>query len=271
VLAVDARTLKLWQARWDQDRLAIQPLGAPACPISATARAAVVDEILLHALDGVPGARALHRLFPELPRRALEDILAHTRDRWHEEARELGYHQLIWSRPGTVWAIDFTFPPNPVDGDKPAILTVRDLASGCILLFTACTSAEAHHVVAHLEQLVAAYGAPLVLKADNGSHFTADIVSAFLQQHRITPLFSPAYTPAYNGAVEADQGALKAHTRSFAARDGQPFHWTSSHLEGALQRRNRSRGIGPHGDLPCPQQRFDNRTPITERYRDHWT
>jgi Integrase core domain len=168
---------------------------------------------------------------------------------------------------GTAWAIDYTFPLRPIDGTHPAILTIRDLASGCILLAEPCRAADAAHVVFHLHQLIQAHGAPLVLKADNGSHFTAAPVSALLQRHRIVPLFSPVYTPAFNGAIEADQGHLKRQAADLARRDDLPHEPSSSHYHAARHLINRTRGTGWRGDLPSAEQRFASRAPITESQR----
>lgn len=268
LLAVDVRTLKQWQAGWEHDRLSPQPLGAPAIQLGVATRQRITDLILLYNLANVGiGGRILHDLFPELPRRALEDLLAGIRDDHHDAERQETYHAIHWIIPGTIWAIDYTFPLLPVDGAHPAILTVRDLASGCILLAEPCRHADAAHVVFHLHRLIAAHGAPLVLKADNGSHFTAAPVSALLQQHRIAPLFSPVYTPAFNGAVEADQGHLKARAGDLARRDDLPQEPSSSHYHAARDLINRTRGTGWRGELPSAEARFANRQPITERQR----
>jgi transposase InsO family protein len=265
VLGVQPGTLKDWRQRWHEDRLAEQPLGAPAIPIDRWTRQQVVDLVMLLGV-GV-GERALHRHFPELPRRVLADILAETRDQLHEEARCHHNHEITWDRPGAVWAIDYTFPGNDIDHEFPAILTVRDLGSGCVLLFAPVLHADAATTVLHLVHLFRRYGPPLVLKADNGSHFTADLVSALRQEHRVTPLFSPIYIPAFNGSVEAAQGSLKSRTQAIAARDGDPFTWTSSHVEGARLWFNHAPAADRHGALPSADDRFANRRPIADHER----
>jgi hypothetical protein len=53
---------------------------------------------------------------------------------------------------------------------------------------------------------------PLVLKSHNGSSFIADEMRRFLDGWQVRPLFSPPYTPEYNGAIEAGNGALKTRT-----------------------------------------------------------
>lgn len=269
ILGLTAKTLKNWQLAWDEDRLALAPLGSTGFCLSPLLRETIMQQILLSG-PGI-GHRALFRIFPEVPRRILLMILIQARENDHEEQRTRDYQEILWFRAGATWAIDYTKPKgNPIDGDKRWILTVRDLASGCILLFEACEHADARTTVFHLRRLILLYGAPLVLKADNGSHFTADLVTALLQEFDITPLFSPIYTPTYNGSVEADQGSLKSRAGQLAARDGSPDDWTSSHLEGALLWRNRTVPRGRDHDLPTPEHRFDHRRPITNQERVHF-
>ena len=63
--------------------------------------------------------------------------------------------------------------------------------------------------MAVFRRLFLALGAPLVLKTDNGTHFTAESVELLLREHGITRLLSPPYLPAYNGACEAGHGSVK--------------------------------------------------------------
>jgi transposase InsO family protein len=51
------------------------------------------------------------------------------------------------------------------------------------------------------------HGAPLVLKSDNGSGFIAEAMRDFLARSQVPPLYSPPYTPEYNGAVKAGSRA----------------------------------------------------------------
>ena len=46
-------------------------------------------------------------------------------------------------------------------------------------------------------------------------------------------LFSPPYTPRYNGACEAGIGGLKVRTHHRAAAQGRPGRWTSEDVEAA--------------------------------------
>lgn len=267
VLGMQDHTLKEWERRWQENRLAPEPLGKPAVSTSAKTREAIMRMALLLGLE--ISARDLKHIFPEVPRSTIEELLFLTREHQSESDRLCEYYQLHWLSSGSVWAMDYTFPPNPVDHDRPAILTVRDLASGCILLFAPVRSADADTTCLYLEHLFQTHGPPLVIKADNGSHFNAESVMRLLASYRVTPLFSPPYTPAFNGAVEADQGRLKAIAQDLAARDGVPFHWTSSHLEGAqMNVNNRPRSCADYEISRIPAWAFEFRKPISDDLRE---
>ncbi len=103
-----------------------------------------------------------------------------------------------------------------------AILVVRDLASGCRLLERPVPRDDAATTEAVLETLFIEHGPPLVLKPDNGGHFTAEEVRALLERWRVLHLLSPARTPTYNGSIESAIGCSKASVASIAARYGHP-------------------------------------------------
>jgi hypothetical protein len=100
-----------------------------------------------------------------------------------------------------------------------------------------------------LPLLFALYGAPWVLKMDNGSAFIADRVRWFLHRAGVHLLYSPPCTPAYNGAVEAGNGSLKTRTKRQCLQAGHPGPPRCLH-----QRRHRGgthRGQ-QHGSSPPP-------------------
>ena len=151
---------------------------------------------------------------------------------WRERNR-VPLRVLQWPVPGRVWAIDYAEPPRPIDGRFPYLLAVRDLASGMQLLWRPVEAATSSNTILALESLFATYGAPLVLKSDNGSHFTADMVQELLHSHRVKCLLSPPAWPRYNGAIEAGIGSLKDRTETRAARAGHAGDWTWDDVAGA--------------------------------------
>ena len=99
---------------------------------------------------------------------------------------------------------------------------VRDLASAKLLAALLAPSADCAASSQVLLSLCRQHGAPLVVKSDNDSAFRGARAQKTLSDWKVVSLLSPPATPQYNGAVEADMGALKAraHSRGGAA-------WTS--------------------------------------------
>ena len=64
-----------------------------------------------------------------MPRGELIDLQADYRGEYHTQHRQ-SVEQLTWTTPGRVWAMDHHESPHSIDGIYPAVLAVRDLASG---------------------------------------------------------------------------------------------------------------------------------------------
>jgi len=108
-----------------------------------------------------------------------------------------------------VWAADFAWPPAAIEGRYPRLLSVRDLASGVQLAWRPAAGETAAAACSVLADLFREHGAPLVLKVDNGAAFDSAELRKVLSQHGVEGLYSPPYTPQYNGAAEAGVGARK--------------------------------------------------------------
>jgi transposase InsO family protein len=246
--------------RWADlsDRLAPTLLGAKPLTCSPLQRRDVLDFLAVHGT--ALGVAVLQDHFPELSRRDLGCLLHLARTEVDAVAAGGFYRCVTWHGPGRVWALDHTEPPTPIDGVYRFVLTVRDLSSGCTLATHAVTSPDAASTIHVLRALIAHHGPPLLLKADNGPAFIADDTRAFLDAHGVTLLFSPAYTPSYNGACEAGNGTIKHLTHQLACRHDRPEHWTLDDLEAARLLANRR--ITDRTQMHSPEQRFADRTPI---------
>ncbi len=118
-----------------------------------------------------------------------------------------------------------------------------------------------------LEALIRKHGPPLVLKADNGSAFRAEVITDLLEEHGVIPLFSPPYTPRYNGSIESGFSRVKVHAHYRSARYDRAGMWTSGDLAAARPRGNwLSRPRGPHH--PSPREAWANRGRIGDRLRE---
>jgi transposase InsO family protein len=182
---------------------------------------------VIHFLDefgpGV-GVPTLRDCFPAMTRAELDDLLKRYLRVWRERNRQ-PLRALHWAMPGRVCAIDYAEPPTPIDGRFDYLLAVRDLASGLQLLWQPVEASTGANAASALDTLFTVYGAPLVLKSDNGGHFICPDIQDLLTGHGVESLLSPPYWPRYNGAIEAGIGR----------RQKKPKHsW-------ALPRRKRSR------------------------------
>lgn len=200
----------------------------------------VIETIGPHV--GLPSLRAL---FPDVPRCVLLDLQSNYRQLYREQNR-IAVYQLKWTIPGRVWAMDHADPPLAIAGEHEAIFAVRDLASGMQLAWVPTPDKTAEVTLPMLERLFCEYGAPLVLKSDNGSAFTSEAMRALLEKYRVVPLFSPPATPSYNGSCEAGIGSLKTHTSYQAARHGSSTAWTLDDLVAAQRHVNEV-----HHSAPC--------------------
>jgi transposase InsO family protein len=235
---------------------AVAPLGRPAARSDVGDRQRVL-QFLNDQGPGV-GVPSVRRQFPDLTRAELTDLVQRYR-RVLAARRRATVSVLHWQVPGRVWAMDFAQPSRgddpgavpPLDGRSPYLFAVRDLASGyqlCWLPVAAATAAVARTVLAWL---FAQYGAPLVLKADNGPPFRADAMKNFLEAVGVIPLYSPPYWPGYNGAIEAAIGSLKTRTEQQAAYQGHPGIWMAADVEAGRRAANTSRPRRLHGLMPA--------------------
>jgi transposase InsO family protein len=263
LLHLCARTLRAWCGLFLGHVPRLHLLGRPTLRSPYADRRDVLA--VLDELGPATSVATLRACFPTMPRAELAELLGRYRRVWrmrHQHAP----HVLEWTKPGTVWAMDFAETPQPIDGIYPYLLAVRDLASGYQLLWQPVPAPSADETILALRSLFAEHGAPLVLKTDNGSAFCADATRNFLAPWDIQVLFSPPHTPQYNGAIEAGIGSLKTRTERHAATQGHAGYWTADDVAAAQAEANATaRPKGPTG--PTPDQLWRERRPITTEQR----
>src|SRR5262249_49952489 len=254
------------QWRHDAQRHRPQPcvLGRPHAQGTAEQATAVV--CFLQGQGPWVGMPSLRAAFAAVPRAALRDLLAVYRHLWSvQHPREI--QLLHWLRVGAVWAMDFTELKPWIDGCYRSVLAVRDLASGRQLTWLPVEDQTMAPVRAELQLLFTLYGAPLVLKSDNGSASRAGVVQTLLRTWQVWPLYSPPGRPRYNGAIEASIGSLKKRTQFEAERHGHTEGRTSADLEAARELANHTtRPRGPTG--PTPEQAWQARRSLTMAERE---
>jgi transcriptional regulator with XRE-family HTH domain len=241
-LGLSARSLRRWREREATHWTA---RGRPVMRAERRMR----QEVLGWLAEVGPrvGVPQLRRVFTGVPRAELEDLLR----RYRRVCRRCGgpVARLQWTQAGTVWAADWAWPPEPMEGWYERLLSVRDLASGSQLTWRPVAREDGATAAWLLERLFSEHGPPLVLKVDNGPAWRTAAVEAVLARWRVVKLPSPAYEPSYNGAVEAGIGSLKGRTEEKAWQRGEPGRWTWEDAEAARREANeRSRPLGGAGE-----------------------
>jgi transposase InsO family protein len=176
----------------------------------------------------VPGAAGFHReLADKASRRERQGLINSERKR-----REDAIDSLDWDGVNTVWAIDDTEFTNRLcrHGIRPQqrvfLNTVQDLGSHYKFALGLHPFFNGAQVAERLQALFKRYGAPLVLKRDNGPNLNSEEVDELLSEHLVMALNSPTYYPQYNGAVERAQREIKEQ----ADRELQDMvGWHSAH------------------------------------------
>lgn len=161
-------------------------------------RLAVAEALRKHPIWGLP---RLRREIPGLPKNSTAAYVCRLkRVRGHRRRRN--WCALHWHVPGAVWAIDGTWFERPVGTNGRRALVVVEMHSRRTLCVESVPGERARAVIACLQRLIVKHGAPLVLKADNGSAFIAKRLAEFSRRHGITLMHSPVRRPRWNGTCE---------------------------------------------------------------------
>ena len=110
--------------------------------------------------------------------------------------------------PGRVWAVDFV-EDKLVSGRKLRILNVLDICSRYALGSLVEHSITGVLAARHLEGLFLRYGAPRVLRRDNGPEFEAKVFKKMLSAWRVKDEPVPKAQPYDNGHLESFNGSLR--------------------------------------------------------------
>jgi len=262
-LGIQPARLQAWRRQWRAHKLDAKARGRPPQRSDRETRQAILQA--LHDLGPQTGMPTLQGLFPRVPKRELDNLLWRFREHYRLLHSPLA-HELVWTRVGAVWAMDYTDPPNPIDDTYRDIFVNRDLASGEQIDALPVDIETGQNTADALEARFVQYGAPLVIKQDNGGTVTAGPVQRLLDKWSVHMLRSPVKKPQYNGSCEAGNGSIKARARHVAARNGRHGHWTCDDIEEARILTNQTaRPKGPAG--PTPEEAWSTRQPITETER----
>jgi len=110
--------------------------------------------------------------------------------------------------PGQVWALDFV-EDRLVSGRKLRILNVLDIFSRYAMGSLVEHSITGALAARHLETLFLRYGAPRVLRRDNGPEFESKVFKKLLSAWRVKDEPVPKAQPYDNGHLESFNGSLR--------------------------------------------------------------
>jgi transposase InsO family protein len=169
----------------------------------------LISEIraLSHGRKRTLGSTALCAHYAEqISRREFNRVLSLVHSELNRENRAR-QRRILWKRACVVWSMDET--ELGWCGQKIRLHHIQDLGSRYKFAPLAAQRISSDKVAGKLEELFKDYGAPLVLKRDNGSALNGQAVDAVLEKHLVIPLNSPASYPPYNGGMERAQRELK--------------------------------------------------------------
>ena len=161
-----------------------------------------------------------------------------------EADRRARIRRIEWLTPGVVWAMDATEYHLGAPG-KVYLHNTQDLGSRYKFVPMAGAYPIGQEVAGYLREKIDRYGAPLVLKRDNGGNMNHRAINDVLAESFILPLNSPEYYAPYNGAIEESQREVKDCLRK-KLMDGQsdPGDHIAAYVETAVNDLN-------HRVRPC--------------------
>lgn len=122
--------------------------------------------------------------------------------------RPLPFEPTEATAPGHVWAVDF-IEDRLISGRKVRILNVVDIFSRYAMGSLVEHSITGALAAQHLEGLFLRYGAPRVLRRDNGTEFEAKVFKKMLSAWRVRDEPVPKAQPYDNGHLESFNGSLR--------------------------------------------------------------
>lgn len=164
---------------------------------------------LQHHQRQTHGSGEFHKCLESIAsRRQIQDfITAERKD--HNKSLSVSLTRISWTKPRICWAMDDTHLFTEAEGTKIWIHNIKDLGSQYILPPVTGLIMSGKEVADNLKTLFERFGAPLVLKRDNGSNLCSKEVNTVLRKYKVIALTSPAYYSMYNGSIEQANGLLK--------------------------------------------------------------
>ncbi len=165
---------------------------------------------LSHSQDRTQGTGALYaRYASNISRRDLQRMVEAARHDLNTVHRQ-NLRRIHWNVPNVAWSMDpCEYRHETVPRDKVYLNHMQDLSSrykfSPMTGGVPCGEEIAGYLAAHFDR----FGAPLLLKRDDGGNLNHEAINQVLADHFVLPLNSPVHYPPYNGAIEEAQTELK--------------------------------------------------------------
>ncbi|MDA8171366.1 MAG: hypothetical protein M0Z48_05980 [Nitrospiraceae bacterium] len=204
------RSFTRWRMRRQEDAPLVRPPG-PA-KIEPPDFGKIEQDIakLSHGHDRTQGTGILyahHR--SSISRRDLQRLVAMARHDLNVAHRQ-NLRRIHWNVSNVAWSMDPSeYWQRDADGDKPYLNHMQDLASRYKFNPMAGDIPTGEEISGWLTTTFNDFGAPLLLKRDNGGNLNHKAVNEVLEEYYVMPLNSPVHYPPYNGAIEEAQTELK--------------------------------------------------------------
>lgn len=166
-------------------------------------------QLLDHGVKRSAGTTDLYRRYClSVSRRELGWMVKRVRQDLEADRRKQ-MRRVEWLTPGVVWAMDFTEYDLGL-ARKIYLHNTQDLGSRYKFLPMAGGYPVGEEVAGYLSEKFDRYGAPLVLKRDNGGNMNHLAINDVLAESFVLPLNNPEYYAPYNGAIEESQREVKS-------------------------------------------------------------
>jgi len=206
------------------------------------------DFSLRHTPKRSYGSGAVHlQLKGLVPRRTIQQKI--TDERKDENRRKrIALKTLSWSESMVCWGMDDTHIFTNEQGQKMWVHNIKDLGSQYILPPVTGKLMTGKQVADNLRSLFDVFGAPLLLKRDNGSNLCATEVNEVLKKYKVIALNSPPYYSPYNGSIEQANLLIKTRIKVLSEKYERPLNEQTLPLLAALaaheENAQRKRSIG---------------------------
>lgn len=224
--------------------------------------------VLRHGIKRSHGSGKLHEKFKgRIPRRRLQQTI-NDRRREKNRAQRSEYTRISWNRPMTCWAMDDTHLFTDNNGVKQWVHNVKDLTSQYILPPVTGALMTGEEVADNLRKLFGRFGAPLILKRDNGPNLSCEAVDNVLDEFDVIPLNSPPYYSRYNGSIEQANKLLKERIKLLSREYKCPINKQTAgvlaafaaHEENTQYKRSTNRRTPSYQFFKSNKNNPDNRT-----------